>query len=135
MNAAIRSVVRTGTERGWTVYGVRNGYHGLINGELSAIGTRDVGGIIQRGGTILGSARCPEFKTEQGQIEAIRVLNQFGVDGLVVIGGNGSQTGSYALGKHGFPVVGISFPRSTMIFMVPILRSVWIRPSISLWKP
>lgn len=108
MNAAIRSVVRTGTERGWTVYGVRNGYHGLINGELSAIGTRDVGGIIQRGGTILGSARCPEFKTEQGQIEAIRVLNQFGVDGLVVIGGNGSQTGSYALGKHGFPVVGIS---------------------------
>jgi len=75
---------------------------------LIPLGTRDVGGIIQRGGTILGSARCPEFETEKGQIQAIRSLNEYGIDGLVVIGGNGSQAGSYALHQHGFPVVGIA---------------------------
>jgi 6-phosphofructokinase 1 len=108
MNAAIRAVVRTAVSRGWDVLGVRNGYEGLINGIMSPLGTRDVGGIIQRGGTILGSARSPEFKTEKGQIQAIRALNEKGVDGLVVIGGNGSQTGAYALHKHGFPVVGVA---------------------------
>jgi 6-phosphofructokinase 1 len=108
MNAAIRSVVRTGTEKGWRVLGVRNGYHGLINGEIFALGARDVGGIIQRGGTILGSARCEEFKTEQGQREAVRIMKQFEVDGLVVIGGNGSQTGAYSLTKLDFPVVGVA---------------------------
>jgi 6-phosphofructokinase 1 len=108
MNAAIRAVVRTSVSRGWEVMGVRNGYEGLINGILIPMGTRDVGGIIQRGGTILGSARSTEFKTEKGQIQAIRSLNEYGVDGLVVIGGNGSQAGSYALNQHGFPVVGIA---------------------------
>lgn len=108
MNAAIRAVVRTSVSRGWEVMGVRNGYEGLINGILIPLGTRDVGGIIQRGGTILGSARCPEFETEKGQIQAIRSLNEYGIDGLVVIGGNGSQSGSYALHQHGFPVVGIA---------------------------
>jgi len=108
MNAAIRAVVRTSVSRGWEVMGVRNGYEGLINGILIPLGTRDVGGIIQRGGTILGSARCPEFETEKGQIQAIRSLNEYGIDGLVVIGGNGSQAGSYALHQHGFPVVGIA---------------------------
>ncbi len=108
MNAAIRAVVRTGIHRGWEVYGVRLGYEGLINGKIVPLGARDVGGIIQRGGTILGSARSQEFKTEEGQIRAIRNLNEFGIDGLVIIGGNGSQTGSYALSKHDFPVVGIA---------------------------
>ncbi|MEW6179568.1 MAG: 6-phosphofructokinase [Chloroflexota bacterium] len=108
MNAAIRAVVRTAAVRGWEVYGVRNGYEGLIDGKLFPLGARDVGGILQRGGTILGSARSPEFKTEAGQLKAIRSLNQFGIEGLVVIGGNGSQTGSYALHKHGFPVVGVA---------------------------
>ena len=108
MNAAIRAVVRTSVSRGWEVMGVRNGYEGLINGILIPLGTRDVGGIIQRGGTILGSARCPEFETERGQIQAIRSLNAYGIDGLVVIGGNGSQAGSYSLHQHGFPVVGIA---------------------------
>jgi 6-phosphofructokinase 1 len=108
MNAAIRSVVRSAVHRGWEVMGVRNGYEGLINGIMVPLGTRDVGGILQRGGTILGSARSPEFKTEKGQIEAIRSLNAQGVEGLVVIGGNGSQTGSFALHKLGFPVVGIA---------------------------
>ncbi len=108
MNAAIRSVVRSAVHRGWEVMGVRNGYEGLINGIMVPLGTRDVGGILQRGGTIHGSARSPEFKTEKGQIEAIRSLNAQGVEGLVVIGGNGSQTGSFALHKLGFPVVGIA---------------------------
>lgn len=108
MNAAIRAVVRTGISKGWDVFGVRGGYQGLIDGRLTPLGARDVGGIIQRGGTILGSARSAEFRTEAGQIKAIRSLNEFGIDGLVVIGGNGSQTGSYALHQHGFPVVGIA---------------------------
>ncbi|GIV66224.1 MAG: 6-phosphofructokinase [Chloroflexota bacterium] len=108
MNAAIRAVVRTAAIRGWEVYGVRNGYEGLIDGKIFPLGARDVGGILQRGGTILGSARSPEFKTEAGQLKAIRSLNQFGIEGLVVIGGNGSQTGSLALHRHGFPVVGVA---------------------------
>lgn len=108
MNAAIRAVVRTAAIRGWEVYGVRNGYEGLIEGKLFPLGARDVGGILQKGGTILGSARSPEFKTEAGQLKAIRSLNQFGIEGLVLIGGNGSQTGSLALHKHGFPVVGVA---------------------------
>ncbi len=67
MNAAIRAVVRTGIDRGWEVYGVRRGYAGLIAGELQSLGRRDVGGIMQLGGTVLSSARCPEFKTEAGR--------------------------------------------------------------------
>jgi 6-phosphofructokinase 1 len=108
MNAAIRAVVRTAISRGWEVMGIRDGYEGLINGIMIPLGTRDVGGILQRGGTILGSARSEEFKTEKGQIRAIRSLNEEGIEGLVVIGGNGSQTGSNALYKLGFPVVGIA---------------------------
>lgn len=108
MNAAIRAVVRTGVHNGWEVFGVKGGYEGLINGIFTPMGTRDVGGILSRGGTILGSARSHEFKTEKGQIRAIRALNEAGIDGLIVIGGNGSQTGSHALHKHGFPVVGIA---------------------------
>jgi 6-phosphofructokinase 1 len=108
MNAAIRSVVRTGTIKGWEVMAIRQGYEGLINGLMVPMGARDVGGIIQKGGTILGSARCLEFKTNEGQKKAIRQLNQFGIDALVVIGGNGSQSGAYALSKLDFPVVGVS---------------------------
>lgn len=108
MNAAIRAVTRTGIDKGWEVYGVRHGYVGLINGDFKPLGARDVGGIIQLGGTILGSARCPEFKTEEGVIKAIRELNRQGIDAVVVIGGNGSQTGAHALHAHDFPVVGVA---------------------------
>jgi 6-phosphofructokinase 1 len=108
MNAAIRAVVRAGLSKGWEVYGVKQGYQGLIYGNLSPMGPREVGGIIQKGGTILGSARCPDFKTHEGQINALRTLGQYGIDSLVVIGGNGSQTGNYALSKLGFPVVGVA---------------------------
>jgi 6-phosphofructokinase 1 len=108
MNAAIRAVVRTGLDRGWEVFGIRHGYAGLISGDLSPLGARDVGGIIQQGGTVLGSARCPEFKTEEGRRHALRTLHQNGVEALVVIGGNGSQTGAHALSQMGFPVVGVA---------------------------
>lgn len=108
MNAAIRAVVRTGVAKGWEVWGVKGGYQGLITGKILPLGARDVGGIMQRGGTILGSARAPEFKTEDGQLKALRTLNEQGIEALVVIGGNGSQTGSAALHKLGFPVVGVA---------------------------
>jgi 6-phosphofructokinase 1 len=108
MNAAIRSVVRTGLSKGWEMYGVRNGFAGLIAGNFVPLGPRDVGGIMQKGGTILGSARSLEFKTIDGQRKAIRSLNAAGIEGLFVIGGNGSQTGSYMLTKLNFPVIGIA---------------------------
>jgi 6-phosphofructokinase 1 len=108
MNAAIRSVIRTGLDKGWEMYGVQHGYAGLISGNIKAMGARDVGGIIQQGGTILGSARSAEFRTEEGRFQAIRSMNQMGIESLVVIGGNGSQAGAYELSKLDFPVVGIA---------------------------
>ena len=108
MNAAIRSVVRCTISNGWEAYGIRDGYAGLIDNRFEQLNGRDVGGIIQRGGTILGSARSLEFKTPDGQRQAIRNLNLNGIEALVVIGGNGSQTGNFALHNQGFPVVGIA---------------------------
>ncbi len=108
MNAAIRAVVRTGLDRGFEVFGVRHGYAGLISDDMSSLTARDVGGIIQAGGTVLGSARCPEFKTVEGRQQALANLDRRGIEGLVVIGGNGSQTGSYELSRMGFPVVGVA---------------------------
>src|SRR5215210_3436662 len=108
MNAAIRAVTRAGIDQGWEVYGVRSGYAGLISGDLTRLQARDVGGIIQQAGTFLGSARCPEFRTDEGKDKALSALSQAGIDGLVVIGGNGSQTGAHALSARGFPVVGVA---------------------------
>jgi 6-phosphofructokinase 1 len=108
MNAAIRAVVRTGIEKGWDVFGIRHGYVGLIADNVVPLGARDVGGIIQQGGTMLGSARCPEFETEEGRLKALRSLHQHGIEALFVIGGNGSQAGAYALSQMDFPVVGVA---------------------------
>lgn len=108
MNAAIRAVVRTGIYKGWEVYGVQHGYTGLCDENLVQMQARDVGGIIQQGGTVLGSARCPEFMTEEGRLKALRTLHGNDIEALVIIGGNGSQTGAYALSQMGFPVVGIA---------------------------
>ncbi|MCL6567839.1 MAG: 6-phosphofructokinase [Meiothermus silvanus] len=108
MNAAIRAVVRGGLDQGWEVFGVRQGYAGLIAGEMNSLSARDVGGIIQQGGTMLGSARSLEFKTEEGRKVALANLEAKGIEALVVIGGNGSQTGAYALSQLGFPVVGVA---------------------------
>ena len=108
MNAAIRAVVRTATVRDVEVLGIRRGYQGLLDDNVAVMGPRDVGGIIQLGGTVLGSARCPGFKERSGQQTALDVLRRHGVDGLVVIGGNGSQAGAEALARQGFPVVGVA---------------------------
>jgi 6-phosphofructokinase 1 len=108
MNAAIRAVVRAGIDQGWEVYGVRSGYAGLIAGNFRRLLARDVGGLMQQAGTFLGSARCPEFRTEEGKDTALHMLNGEGIDALVVIGGNGSQTGAHALSARGFPVVGVA---------------------------
>jgi 6-phosphofructokinase 1 len=108
MNAAIRAVIRTGQSRGVNTWGIYQGYSGMIEGNFKRLGTRDVSSIIQRGGTVLGSARCPEFQTEEGVELALRRLRGAGIDGVVVIGGNGSQTGANALRKTGFPVVGVA---------------------------
>ncbi|HET6512549.1 MAG TPA: 6-phosphofructokinase [Candidatus Kapabacteria bacterium] len=108
MNAAIRAAVRMGCANGLEMYGVRYGYQGLIDNEIFAMNARSVGGIIQQGGTILGSARSLEFKTDEGRKKALTNLASHGIEGLIVIGGNGSQTGSHALHQLGFPVVGIA---------------------------
>lgn len=108
MNAAIRTVVRAGIEAGYEVTGVRRGFNGLISGAMDELGSRDVSGIIQQGGTFLGTARCVEFTTEAGRTEALRQLSRAGIDALIVIGGNGSQQGSFALSEAGYPVVGIA---------------------------
>ncbi len=107
LNPCIRAVVRTGIHLGSEMMGIRRGYTGLIGGEIDEMDARSVGGIIGRGGTILGTARCPEFYDPKGQKEALRTLNRFGIEGLVVIGGNGSLTGALALWRMGFPTIGI----------------------------
>ncbi len=108
MNPAIRAVTRTAIAAGMEVFGVRQGYAGLIAGDFIPLGTRDVGGIIERGGTMLGSSRSPEFATEAGRRGAIAALGGRRVDALVVIGGNGSQAGAHALSRMGMPVVGVA---------------------------
>lgn len=108
MNAAIRAITRCGIEQGWEILGVRRGFDGLIEGEFTPLNARAVGGIIQRGGTILGSSRCPEFLTEQGRMDALHQLREHQIDALVVIGGNGSQLGAAALSEMGFSVVGVA---------------------------
>lgn len=107
MNAAIRAVVRTGIDKGLRVMGIQRGYSGLINGEIYEMNRHSVSDIIQRGGTILRTARCEEFKTEEGRKKAVNVLKVFGIDGLVVIGGDGSFTGAKLLSKMGIYTVGL----------------------------
>ena len=108
MNAAIRAVTRSALARGFEVFGVRHGYNGLIGGELVSFGPREVGGILSLAGTTLGTARCAEMRTNEGQDQALRKLAQHDIGALVVIGGNGSQTGAQALSAKGFPVVGVA---------------------------
>jgi len=107
MNAALRAVVRMSIYKGIRVMGVQRGYSGLINGELFDMDRRSVSDIIHRGGTILRTARSEEFKTQQGREKAANVLRIFGIDGLVVIGGDGSFTGAQYLSEMGVATVGI----------------------------
>ncbi len=107
MNAAVRAVVRAGKERGLKVMGIQRGYEGLVNGEIKELDARDVSDIIQRGGTILQTARCKAFKTDECQYKAISIAREHGIEGLVVVGGDGSFQGARALSLKGFPTVGI----------------------------
>ncbi|HVY79605.1 MAG TPA: ATP-dependent 6-phosphofructokinase [Steroidobacteraceae bacterium] len=108
MNAAIRAIVRTAIAHGLDVMGVRHGYSGLMAGELVPLGPRDVGGIIDRGGTILGSTRCARIRDPAGQDEAVRQARAHDISTLIVIGGNGSQAGALALSRRGLPTVGVA---------------------------
>ncbi len=107
MNAAVRAVVRKGIYEGLEVYRINYGFAGLVAGDIRRLDVADVGDKIQRGGTFLYSARYPEFATEEGQLKGIEQLKKFGIEGLVVIGGDGSYHGAMALTKRGFPAVGI----------------------------
>ena len=107
MNAAVRAVVRAALGSGLKVYGIQRAFEGLAQGEIRELGARDVGGILQRGGTVLQTARFPEFAQLSVQREALRQLNAQGVDALVAIGGDGTMRGAAALESLGFPVVGI----------------------------
>ncbi|WP_377888196.1 6-phosphofructokinase [Alkalihalobacillus sp. R86527] len=107
MNAAIRAVVRKAIYHDIEVYGIYHGYTGLINGEIKKMEIGSVADIIHRGGTMLYSARCPEFKTIEGQLKGVENLKKHGIEGLVVIGGDGSYRGAQKLTGHGFPTIGI----------------------------
>ncbi|KPC73800.1 MULTISPECIES: 6-phosphofructokinase [Laceyella] len=107
MNAAIRAVVRSGYYHGLEVYGVYRGYTGLIQGDIEKMELGTVGDIIHRGGTVLYSSRCEEFKTEAGRQKAVEQLKKHQIDGLVVIGGDGSFQGAKKLTALGFPTIGV----------------------------
>ncbi len=107
MNAAIRAVVRKAIVKGLKVKGIKKGYAGLLAEEIVDMEKKDVSDTIQRGGTILGTARCPEFREAEVQEKAAGILRSYGIDGLVVIGGDGSYRGALALSRHGINTVGI----------------------------
>jgi len=107
MNAAIRAVVRAGINAGFKVVGIQRGYAGLIKGDIVEMNLRSVSDIIHRGGTILKTARCPEFTTEEGLKKAASMANVFGIDAVVVIGGDGSYRGARDLSKYDVPVIGM----------------------------
>ena len=108
MNATTRAVVRTALFEGAEVWGIHNGYRGILDGEMFKMERKDVGDIIQRGGTFLGTARCHRFMTPEGRAEAYERLKEKGIEGLVIIGGDGSLRGASLLSEeHGIPIVGL----------------------------
>lgn len=107
MNAAIRSVARKAMYEGLEVYGINYGYAGLVAGDIHRLDMASVGDKIQRGGTFLYSARYPEFAQREGQLKGIEQLKKFGIDALVVIGGDGSYHGAMRLTEHGYPTIGL----------------------------
>lgn len=131
MNAAVRAVVRSAIKKNMQVMGVRRGYNGLINGDMSEMNIRSVSNVLHRGGTMLLTARCNEFKTEEGQNQAVEVCKQMGIDGMVIIGGDGSFMGARALSLRVFHV-SVSQVPSTMILPAPITPLVLIPHSIPL---
>ncbi len=107
MNAAVRAVVRTAISLGMTVKGIRRGYAGLIEEDIFDMDARSVSDVINRGGTLLYTARCPKFRTEEGVLEAVANCKKHGIEGLVVVGGDGSFRGALELSRHGVPCIGV----------------------------
>jgi 6-phosphofructokinase 1 len=107
MNAAVRAVVRSGLVHGLQVFGIQRGYQGLLNEDIREMDLRSVGDILQRGGTILQTARCKEFMTPEGQRRGAEILRKYGIDGLVVIGGDGSYRGAQKLSELGIKTMGL----------------------------
>jgi len=107
MNAAVRAVVRTATANGKKVMGIKRGYAGLLQEEIEEMGRRDVSDIIQKGGTVLQTARCPEFRTKEGQELGAEICRKHGIDGIVVIGGDGSYAGAQKLAGLGINTIGV----------------------------
>ncbi|MBO4383588.1 MAG: 6-phosphofructokinase, partial [Clostridia bacterium] len=107
MNAAVRAVVRTGLENDMRVLGIYNGYEGLMSGDVTEMNLRSVSNIVQRGGTVLRTARSMEFMTDRGQEKAADMCRRLGIEGVVVIGGDGSFRGAQALSHKGINCVGI----------------------------
>lgn len=107
MNAAIRAVVRMGLYKGMKVVGIERGYNGLIRGDIKEMDMGSVGDIIHRGGTVLKTARCEEIKTKTGQEKVLKVIKDYGIEGVVVIGGDGSFRGARCLGQLGIPTIGV----------------------------
>ena len=107
MNAAVRAVVRTAISLGMTVKGIRRGYAGLIEEDIFDMDARSVSDVINRGGTLLYTARCPKFRTEEGVLEAVAACKKHGIEGLVVIGGDGSFRGALELSRHGVHCIGV----------------------------
>ena len=125
MNAAVRAVVRTGISKGFKVVGINYGYNGLINGDIYEMNLRSVSEIIHRGGTVLYTARCMEFKTKEGQRKAADRCKEYGIDALVVIGGDGSFRGARDLAALGVPCIGIpgyDTAMNTAVEMIDKLR-------------
>ncbi len=107
MNAAIRAAVRCGIDRGMEVYGIQRGYEGLLDGDIKMMEWHSVGDILQRGGTILRTARSARFMEDRWVEHGAKMLNAFGIEGLIVIGGDGSFRGGIDLSKKGIPVMGV----------------------------
>jgi 6-phosphofructokinase 1 len=107
MNPCVRAVVRTAVYHKLEIVGIDDGFDGLLRGEMRPLSARDVGGVLQRGGTFLQTARCPEFRERKGRLRGLRELNERGIEGLVVIGGDGSMRGTHALCEMGFAAVGV----------------------------
>ena len=122
MNAAVRSVVRTALHKGHTIYGIFHGYEGLMQNRMDELQERSVSNIINRGGTILYTARSKEFTTEEGQKKAVEILRSRGIDGLVVIGGDGSFRGAQKLSALGIHTIGFDTALNTAVQSIDKLR-------------
>ncbi len=107
MNPAIRSITRTGLHKGLEIFGIRHGYQGLLDDEFIPLDSHAVSGRIRDAGTFLGTSRCPEFIKEEVQLRALKIMEKRRIDGLVIIGGDGSLTGARALYRYGLPVIGL----------------------------